>query len=81
MKKITPKIIDYTQETNFLCMFEDAKLLQNLIEQRVRKYRKKTDYIQLGIGVGQPLGSVLQEITKSIQNHLDYFEKNHILIL
>lgn len=78
--KITPKIIDYIKDRNFQCMYEDTKLLNNLIEQKTRGHKKETDYIQPGLLSGQSLNSVLREIVKSINNHLDYFDKENIYL-
>jgi len=76
-----PKIIDYSKNKNYLCMLDDAKLLENLIEQKVRGFWKDTDYIPPNCINGQSTISVYREILKSISNHLDYFEMEDIILL
>ena len=74
-------MINYKTNKDFLCMIEDAELLHNLLEQQMRPFCKlETDYVQPGIGSGQPLGSILREILKSINNHLDNLDKHNIFL-
>ncbi len=75
------KIIDYSKDKEFLCMCQDAKLLHNLIDRKVRGYYNKDDYIQPGLLSGQSLGEILEIIIESITNHLNSFEKKGVSIL
>ena len=81
MKNIQPKVINLSKDPSFLCMLNDAKLLENLMEQKVKGSWEGTDYIPPNIINGQSTISVYREILKSISNHLDHFEKENIFLL
>lgn len=80
MKKTERFVIDYKKDKEFKCMLNDAHLVYNLLEQKTRHYKEKTDYIQPGLLSGQTLSSVIRETLKSINNHLDNFDRNNKLL-
>lgn len=81
-KSIQPSMIDTKNNKEFKCMHQDAKQLFNLIDQcKPGHYWKMEDYLWPGILAGQSKLSVLEEICKSIQNHITNFnDKNEILM-
>lgn len=76
-----PSVIDCKNNKEFKCMYSDAKLLFNLIDQCQRIYINNEDYLWPGSLAGQSKLSVLEETCKSIQNHIRNFNDNNEMIM
>lgn len=79
IKESRPKICDYNSK-EFKCLLEDAHLIYNLLDQKVRAGFRNDDFIQPGLLAGQSLESVVRETIKSMLNHLDNFQKKGVLL-
>lgn len=81
MKKKHPSIINCKNNKEFECMKQDAKLLYSLLNQQTKGYYGNDDYLWPGCASGQSKLSALEEICKSIQNHIRNFNDNSEILM